>query len=400
MIVEIHKSSPSMSGTLQYNESKVLGGVASVIFEHGIGSTGLTEIYRMFEERERMSLREAQHLSFQMSVNPGPDDTIGEDRIPAFVAELMEGLGYGDQPWVVFRHEDTGRIHYHVVSTRVDADGRKIRDFYEKRACDRIVLSLEGKYGFVKGGAPKAVEATEADFPVFRPGEGDVVGMIRACVKHSLSYRFTTGKQFAEVLRCHGVIVQEGLGKKDLKAHLSFQGLGQNGRPCTASVSGAKMGFDVREALRSRTEYGIGTDVSREKSALRNDLSEALDKCGDLPSLVRELKGRGIDIAIYRDREGTPRGATLIDHRNACVFKGSEVSRPLGTALLNLVAREKAADEEAETMVTEAKETTSFNSGVSEALAMMLDVAMTAGSGREGKSLEDPDLKKKKKRKR
>ena len=152
--------------------------------------------------------------------------------------------------------------------------------------------------------------------------------------------------------------------------------------------------------LRQRGEYGIGTDVSREKSALRNDLSEALDKCGDLPSLVRELKGRGIDIAIYRDREGTPRGAILIDHRNACVFKGSEVSRPLGTALLNLVAREKAADEEAETMVTEAKETTSFNSGVSEALAMMLDVAMTAGSGREGKSLEDPDLKKKKKRKR
>ena len=347
-----------------------------------------------------MSLREAQHLSFQMSVNPGPDDTIGEDRIPAFVAELMEGLGYGDQPWVVFRHEDTGRIHYHVVSTRVDADGRKIRDFYEKMSCDRIVRSLEGKYGFVKGGAPKAVEATETDFPVFRPGESDVIGMIRACVKHSLSYRFTTEKQFAEVLRCHGVIVQEGLGKKDLKAHLSFQGLGQDGRPCTASVSGVKMGFDVREALRSRTEYGIGTDVSREKSALRSDLSEALDKCGDLPSLVRELKGRGIDVVTYRDRAGTPRGATLIDHRNACVFKGSEVSRPLGTALLNLVGGEKVPDDVTEATVTEVRETTSFNSGVSEALATMLEVAMTAGSGRRGKSLEDPNRRKKKKRKR
>ena len=294
MIVEIHKSSPSMAGTLLYNGNKVLGGVASVICEHGIGSTDLTEINRVFEERERMSLREAQHLSFQMSVNPGPDDTIGEDRIPEFVAELMEGLGYGDQPWVVFRHEDTGRIHYHVVSTRVDADGRKIRDFYEKRACDRIVLSMEGKYGFVKGGVTKAVETSEADFPLFRPGEGDVVGMIRACVRHSLTYRFTTEKQFAEVLRCHGIIVQEGLGKKALKAHLSFQGIGPDGRPCAASVSGARMGFDVREAIRSRMGQSVGADVSREKSALRNDLSEALDKCGVL-TYNRDRKSIPVD---------------------------------------------------------------------------------------------------------
>lgn len=398
MIVEIHKSSPTMTGTLLYNENKVIGGVASILCEHGIGSTDIAEINRVFEERERLSLREARHLSFQMSVNPGPDDTIGEDKIPEFVGALMDGLGYGGQPWVVFRHEDTGRIHYHVVSTRVDADGRKIRDFYEKRACDRIVLSLEEKYGFVKGGAAKAAETSEAKFPVFRPGEDDVVGMIRACVRHSLSYRFTTGKQFAEVLRCHGVIVQEGLGKKDLKAHLSFQGIGPDGRPCTASVSGAKMGFDVREALRSRTEQSVGTDVAREKSALRSDLSEALDKCGDLPSLVRELKGRCIDVVIYRDRAGTPRGATLIDHRSACVFKGSEVSRPLGTALINLAAGENAADEETGTKVTEVRETTSFNSGVSEALATVLEVAVTAGSGRRGKSLEDPNLKKKRKR--
>ena len=95
MIVEIHKSSSSMSGTLQYNENKVRAGVASILCCHGVGSTEIPVINRLFEDRERLSLREAQHLSFQMSVNPGPGDGIREERIPEFVKDLMEGLGYG-----------------------------------------------------------------------------------------------------------------------------------------------------------------------------------------------------------------------------------------------------------------------------------------------------------------
>ena len=82
MIVEIHKSSSSMSGTLQYNENKVRAGVASILCCHGVGSMEIPVINRLFEDRERLSLREAQHLSFQMSVNPGPEDGISEERIP------------------------------------------------------------------------------------------------------------------------------------------------------------------------------------------------------------------------------------------------------------------------------------------------------------------------------
>lgn len=90
MIVEIHKSSSSMSGTLQYNENKVRAGVASILCCHGVGSTEIPVINRLFEDRERLSLREAQHLSFQMSVNPGPGDDIREERIPEFATLCRE----------------------------------------------------------------------------------------------------------------------------------------------------------------------------------------------------------------------------------------------------------------------------------------------------------------------
>lgn len=388
MIVEIHKSSSSMSGTLQYNENKVRAGVASILCCHGVGSTEIPVINRLFEDRERLSLREAQHLSFQMSVNPGPGDDIREERIPEFVKDLMEGLGYGEQPWVIFRHEDTGRVHYHVVSTRIDSEGRKIRDYYEKRACDRLVKGLQEKYGYVKGGGTKKTDGANVTIPVFHYGEGDVVRMMEECLRHSLTYRFTTGRQFAEVLRCHGVLVREGLG--------------DDGRPCTASVSDVKMSLDVMKEVDERIEECDGLDVRREKAGLLKKVSSALEKCGDIPSLVRTLKPQGVDLVIYRDKDGIPRGSTLIDHTSACVFKGSELSRSVGTAILELPESGPTHDGETNdrTKSSGAAEAESFNSGVSEALSVLFDAVLSGECGSMRRDHDESDNKRKRKNKR
>ena len=410
MIVEIHQSSPTMAGTLRYNEDKVHSGVASVLCTANIGSDDLDVVNRVFEQREREAIRELEHVSFQMSVNPSVSDGIDESRIPAFIEELMEGLGYSNQPWVVFRHNDIERVHYHVVSIRVDEDGRKIRDYYEKRQCDRIVQALEDKYGYVKGRGEEPSERERSALPVFSEGSGDVVRSIEDCLRDSLSYRFTTERQFAEILRCHGVRVQEGLGTRDLAVHLSFQGLDREGRPCTGSISDAQLSFDVREELDRRLEVCRMTDTVRSRGELRQSLSEALSESTDIESLRRNLKGRHIDLVIYTDREGTPRGTTLIDHRSRCAFKGSEVSRSLSGALLSLSSGPSSPggassdDRDGRTSDgdrhTENAEDERTNSGITEALSTLLAGMTAGGSGQKGKNLEDPMAKKKKKKRR
>lgn len=407
MIVEIHQSSPTMVRTLRYNEDKVRSGVASVLCTANIGSDDLDVVNRVFEQREREAIRELEHVSFQMSVNPSVSDDIDESRIPAFVEDVMEDLGYGNQPWVVFRHNDIERVHYHVVSIRVDEDGRKIRDYYEKRQCDRIVQALEGKYGYVKGRAEETPEREKASLPVFSEGSGDVVRSIENCVRDSLAYHFTTERQFAEILRCHGVRVQEGLGTRDLTVHLSFQGLDREGRPCTGSISDAQLSFDVRDTLNRRLEECRMTDLKQNRSELRHALSEALRSSGDIPSLQTALRGKHIDLVIYTDREGKPRGTTLIDHRSRCAFKGSEISRTLSGSLLSLASGPsggssddkdgRTSDEDRHTENAEGEKT---NSGITEALSTLLAGMTAGGSGQKGKNLEDPMAKKKKKKKR
>lgn len=410
MIVEIHQSSPSMARTLRYNEDKVRSGVASVLCTANIGSDDLDVVNRVFGQREREAIRELEHVSFQMSVNPSVSDGIDESRIPAFVEELMEGLGYGNQPWVVFRHNDIERVHYHVVSIRVDEDGHKIRDYYEKRQCDRIVQALEGKYGYVKGRAEETPEREKASLPVFSEGSGDVVRSIEDCVRDSLAYHFTTERQFAEILRCHGVRVQEGLGARDMSVHLSFQGLDREGRPCIGSISDAQLPFDVREALDRRLEECRMMDTAQSRGELRQALSEALSVSTDIGTLRRNLRERHIDLVIYTDREGTPRGTTLIDHRSRCAFKGSEVSRSLSGTLLSLSSGpsgpsgtssgDRDARSSDEDRHTESPEDERTNSGITEALSTLLAGMISGGSGQKGKDLEDPMAKKKKKKKR
>ncbi|WP_289110539.1 relaxase/mobilization nuclease domain-containing protein, partial [uncultured Alistipes sp.] len=45
--------------------------------------------------------------------------------------EYMERMGYGDQPYIVFKHNDISREHLHLVSLRVDENGHKLSHDFE-----------------------------------------------------------------------------------------------------------------------------------------------------------------------------------------------------------------------------------------------------------------------------
>ena len=58
----------------------------------------------------------------------------------------MEKMGYGDQPCIVFRHDDIRRSHIHIVSVRVDRDGKKTGSAFEARRLMKILREIERKY--------------------------------------------------------------------------------------------------------------------------------------------------------------------------------------------------------------------------------------------------------------
>jgi len=72
---------------------------------------------------------------------------IGEKGIRTELDNLMKQLGYGKQPYLVYRHADIDRVHFHIVSTRIDKQsGKKIKDNFEKEKVQKFIKELEQTY--------------------------------------------------------------------------------------------------------------------------------------------------------------------------------------------------------------------------------------------------------------
>lgn len=63
----------------------------------------------------------------------------------------MKEMGYGDQPYMIVFHRDTGHNHVHIVSVRINKDGRKISSAWENvraQTSMKKVLGYEFAFGY------------------------------------------------------------------------------------------------------------------------------------------------------------------------------------------------------------------------------------------------------------
>lgn len=58
--------------------------------------------------------RNTRDTVFHVSLNPHPKDILTDEELVVIAGEYMRQMGYGNQPYIIFRHEDIGRPHLHV----------------------------------------------------------------------------------------------------------------------------------------------------------------------------------------------------------------------------------------------------------------------------------------------
>ncbi len=156
MVIVIHQST-STQNALFYNEKKVEQKKA--VFYKSANTPTINPFAGSKQDRlntlkkiEDMNTR-VKSKGLHISVNPTVTDLVklGDTGIRTEIGNLMEHLGYGNQPYFVFKHTDLDRTHFHIVSTRIDKTTfRKIRDDYEKQKTQRFIKSLEQKYDLTK----------------------------------------------------------------------------------------------------------------------------------------------------------------------------------------------------------------------------------------------------------
>ena len=152
MIAKI-SATENLGGALGYNFKKVEKGEASILLAAELyqDKEGRYTMEDMLADMEALIPKNCRTKKtvFHCSLNPHPDDKISDEQLVQVAREYMEALGYGKQPYIVFKHNDIAREHIHIVSLRVDDEGRKINDRFEKRRSKQITDALERKFGLI-----------------------------------------------------------------------------------------------------------------------------------------------------------------------------------------------------------------------------------------------------------
>lgn len=337
MVVKIYKAAPSCSSAVTYNEQKVAEGHASVIFSSGIEDP--SKAMETFSIYERGSLR-CQNLSFHASVNPGKDDKMSDEKVREMIKDYMEKMGYGKQPYIIYKHTDLERIHYHIVSVRVDKNGRKIPDSYERKRSQEVLKELSKEYGFAVGKKKEMEEVLEQDvkeekkeqkrdfnpYNGFDPAKGDVRKQIEAITDLALKYYFKEPQQFDMIMEDLGVKVSRG--STGGREWILLQGLEQKTKgPCTPLIDLSEKYGDLHDTVAQHAEQCKGQRKTKEKEKVANIAKTALTKVKSEKHFKNYLKKFGITVVLNRNVNNQIFGATFIDHKNKCVFKASDLPK-------------------------------------------------------------------------
>lgn len=341
MVAKINIGS-NLYGALAYNQEKVNEGLgkilgANLVFEPTDGKFNISECMDDFMQFVPAHFRTEKPV-FHVSINPHPDDRLIDEQLTDIGREYMERLGYGNQPYLIFKHEDIGREHIHIVSLRVDSNGKKIDGYKEHERSKEITEHLERKYNLNPAEGQKRSEQWELT-PV-DASKGDLKKQIAAVIKPLASmYHFQSMGEYKAVLSLYNINVEELKGEVKGKP---YRGLlysatdsegNKVGNPLKSSIFGKSVGYDGLEKRMAKSAKRIKT--KNLKAHTLKAVSEAKQICSSESEFRAKLRQQGIDVLFRRNDEGRIYGATFIDHTTRTVLNGSRLGKDYSANVFN-----------------------------------------------------------------
>ena len=340
MIAKI-SSTENLGGALGYNFKKVEKEEASILLAQGLYQNK-EETYTMeevFADMEALIPKKCRTKKtvFHCSLNPHPDEKLSDETLIQIAKEYMEALGYGNQPYIVFKHNDIAREHIHIVSLRVDSKGRKINDKFEKRRSKKITDALEKRFGLIP--SSKVSEKAVTETPKVDTTKGNikeqVASALRTVLKH---YRFCSLGELNAILSAYNLAVEEVKtefrGKKyDGLVYVPTDDKGNKiSTPIHASDIGRGVGYTAVQNRMQKSKQTV-------KPLIPTVRNKVLKTMRTSPNTEKELQQRleeqGLRVVIRKNESGRIYGITFIDDKEGIALNGSRLGKGYAANVFN-----------------------------------------------------------------
>lgn len=324
---------------LHYNENKVIAGEAKLILASGfagdIDQLSFNQKLQRFQHLTELKPN-VKTNAMHISLNFHSSEKLDLLKLQQIALGYMEKIGFSDQPFLVYRHDDAAHQHLHITTTNITADGTRIDLHNIGRLQSEVARKdLEIEFGLIKAqskeirqaAAIKIADPEKAKYGAL-PTKRAISNVVGAVFRE---YKFTSLAEYNVALKCFNVVAFRGAEHTAMfeKKGLMYSLLDKSGKPVGVPIKSSA--FYSKPTLRNlEKQFELGQE---KRKATKCDLKQRIDRVlargltTSREKLESGLKKQGIEVVFRENERGMIYGITFIDHRNKTVFNGSDLGK-------------------------------------------------------------------------
>lgn len=335
----------SIEAALNYNEKKVQKGNAVCLHAANyLKDAKDMNFYQKLAGFERLnSLNDrATTKTLHISLNFDPSEKLAENKLLQIASDYMEKIGFGNQPYLVYKHEDAGHPHIHIVSTTIKHDGSRINTHnIGRNQSEKARKGIEQTHGLVKAEKQQqlrslSIKPVDVEKVVYGKDE------TKRCVSNVVDavfsqYKFASLPEFNAALKQFNVIADRGKeeGRIYKNRGLVYRILDANGNKVGVPIKASSI--SCKPILGNLEKKFAANETAKE--SLKPVVKVKLDDClsqspSTMKELMEQLKQKNIYTLLRQNAEGRLYGITFVDNQNKVVFNGSDLGKGYSAAAL------------------------------------------------------------------
>lgn len=333
-------SGKSIKGALNYNERKVSGNKAALLSaenylfdKEDLSFYDKLSMLQNLADRNERSKTNCVHIS----LNFDPSETVSDKKLVSIAKMYMDKIGFGEQPYLIYRHDDSGHPHIHIVTTNIRMDGTRIvSQNIGKNQSEKARKEIEKRFGLIPAESKKSRQELPAE--AIKPVPQKVVygksetksavsNVVRSVVK---DYKYTSLAELNAVLRQYNVTAYRGEegSKMFEKKGLTYSVTDNEGNKIGVPIKASSI--YTKPTLTNLEKRFIDNKEQRKRFAgtLKNMIDKVFQSqfIPDKEALKMELEKQNVSV-VFRENDTMVYGITFIDNRYKTVFNGSDLGK-------------------------------------------------------------------------
>jgi hypothetical protein len=353
MVARIN-SFAGVGDVLRYNEKKVAQNKAEVIHVHGFlqdkNRITIEQKMQRFQRLHELNDR-AKIKALHISLNFDPSEKLSNEKMTAIADRYMEGIGLDKQPYIVFRHNDVGHEHMHIVTSLIREDGKRIpthnmgmnlseptRKAIEKEfdlipAQGKKQLALQQSASSEISKSRQESDDDHIQKAIYGKANGtrDAVHQVLEMVNRD--YTFTSLSEYNAILRPYNIYADTGGENSRTRKYggLVYRVLDEQGNKIGPPLKASK--FPHKPTLANLEKKFAQGQEQREKDIppMRQRIDWVLQQgYQSLQDLSAELQNERIELIVGQSKTGPGYELTFVDHQLKVAADGSDLGKAYG----------------------------------------------------------------------